>query len=219
MTERSIDELLSRLPESSSPDPGFEAALRARLTAELHAEPDIAGSDSPGTDQRSTTEVIEMQTIPRPATSPPEPKRSWMIAAAVVAIVAGGVAVLALVQRDSSPSNTTTPEAPLIEPTTPDEISSDAITPVTTPAPATTAPITTPDATFVGATVETFAVATSRNPYFVGAGEQVWVSTLAGELVRLDAGNRRGPPAGLGARIVPHRCRCERGLGCRRDQR
>ena len=45
MPEHSIEELLGRLPERSTPDPAFEARLRARLTAELreHSVCDSAG--------------------------------------------------------------------------------------------------------------------------------------------------------------------------------
>ena len=65
MPERSIEELLGQLPATEPARPDFEARLRARLTAELHADHDLDGRSGPAPDphQFPTTEVIELQTI------------------------------------------------------------------------------------------------------------------------------------------------------------
>jgi outer membrane protein assembly factor BamB len=62
-------------------------------------------------------------------------------------------------------------------------------------AAATTAP--EPTATFVGAATANFEVDLAINPYFVGAANEVWVGSLAGELVRLD-----GATGGIVARTM-----------------
>jgi outer membrane protein assembly factor BamB len=102
------------------------------------------------------------------------------------------VTALVLAQRDDeSPASSTVPDvtpAPTPVPTT-------SPAPVVTTSPATVAasnapPVATtvpaPDMTFVGATLEAFPVDAEYNPYFVGVAEEVWVSSLAGELLRLD---------------------------------
>jgi outer membrane protein assembly factor BamB len=46
---------------------------------------------------------------------------------------------------------------------------------------------TVPDATFVGATLDTTAIdMTTNDPYFVAAAGDAWVLTLAGDLIRID---------------------------------
>ena len=186
MPERSIEELLSRMPEEGAPDPSFEARLRARLTAEWHAAPDISGGDIGGPDSSrfSNTEVIEVQTLTRTPTDPPKARRHLLRAAAVVAVIAGAVAVLVAIQRgDEPPATNPTPQttAPTVATTQP--------SPPTTVPPSTASATVTPEqsATFVGSTVDTFSVEMANNPYFVGAANEVWVSSLAGELVRLDS--------------------------------
>ena len=136
------------------------------------------------------TEVIELQTL-TPPTNSPSPMRSrgfwWKAAAGVV--VAGGVmaAAVALLRDDSSTSITTdtTNVAPTVAPET--TLPATAL-PATTLPPTTVPPTTiapTPS-TFAGATLETFPVDLAHTPYFVAAYGDPWVSSLAGEMVRLD---------------------------------
>ena len=190
MPERSIEELLGQLPAPSMPDPKYEARLRARLTAELHADHDLEGGPAVAPDPHrfSNTEVIEVQTMERTPTSAGKSRRTWWQAAAVVLVAGGVVAALVLAQRDDgSPSTSTVPDV-TTSPTPAPSTSPATVAP--TVAPTTAAPVATtipaPDSTFVGAALETFAVDLERNPYFVGAADEVWVSSLAGELVRLD---------------------------------
>jgi streptogramin lyase len=196
MPERSIEELLGQLPAPSAPDATFQAQLRARLTAELHADPGAttAAAVAPDPQELSNSEVIELQTLTRTPTDPKQTRHTWWKAAAVVLVAGGVVTALVLAQRDDgSPATSTVPEvtpAPIPAPTT-------SPAPAVTTRPATPAPTSTPQVvttttlpqpamTFVGATVESFPVDTAFNPYFVGAADAVWVQSIAGELRRLD---------------------------------
>ena len=64
MTERSIDELLAGLPGPVRPDPSFEAGLRAHLAAELRGDTGVAPPRF--TNRPMVTEVIELQTLTPP---------------------------------------------------------------------------------------------------------------------------------------------------------
>jgi len=126
MPEHSIDELLGQLPVPSTPNAEFEARLRSRLTAEWHARPSTAGGASPYPSEFSDTEVIELQTLTETPTEPPKPRRHLLQAAAVVAVIAGAVAVLVAVQRDDenpatnpTPQTTPTPTVATTEPPPP----------------------------------------------------------------------------------------------------
>lgn len=187
MSEHSIQDLLGSLPEPSSPDPEFEARLRARLTAEWRAgfdksDPHSADPDSAdhGADQFSNTEVIEVQTLTRTPTKTPKPRHTWLRAAAVIAVIAGAVAVLVAIQRDDDPPAI----APTPQTTPPTPATSAASVETTAPSTATTAPAATE--TLVGSSLDSFRLDLATNPYFVGAADEVWVSSLAGELARLD---------------------------------
>ncbi|HZB39460.1 MAG TPA: PQQ-binding-like beta-propeller repeat protein [Ilumatobacter sp.] len=187
MPERSIEELLGQLPEPSPPAPDFEARLRARLAAELRAE------TAPDPHPLSNPEVIELQTLTRTPADPKHDRRTWLKAAAVVLVAGGVVTALVLAQRDGeSPATDTVPDATTapapvettspvaVETTNPAEVETTSQVAVATTVPAL-------QATFAGATVDAFAVDPGSNPYFVGAADDVWVSSLAGELVRLDS--------------------------------
>jgi hypothetical protein len=192
MPERSIDELLARLPGPVAPDPSFEAALRSRLAAELRETTDVTGqASSRHLGPSEITEVIELQTL-TPPTDSPSPMRSryfWLRAAAVLVLV-GGVAAVAVALTRDDPS-TTGPSASSLPRTNPPATGSPSASSVapattvpTTLAPTTVAPL--PPSTFAGATIETFAVELEYNPYFVASEGQPWLASLAGELVRLD---------------------------------
>jgi len=203
MSEHSIEELLGRLPQVNSPDPDFEARLRSRLEAEWKADQQaISGGDptGPSSNHLSEMEVIELQTLTRTPTDPPKARRRYLLrAAAVIAVITGAVAVLVAIQRDDEPPATN----PTPQTTTPPTVATTQPKPQSTAPPSTAAkqpnPETTlpntiavtappqPSATFVGATLATFPVDLTFNPYFVGAENEVWVSSLAGELVRLDS--------------------------------
>jgi outer membrane protein assembly factor BamB len=186
MPERSIDELLGRLPEPNIPDPRYEARLRARLTAELHGDPYIQGgpTGTPEAHQFSNMEVIELQTLTKTPTDPEQSRHTWWRAAALLLVAGGVVTALVLAQReDGSPTTSTVPDGT----TVPAQVEVSSPSPVETTSPVaveTTSPA--PDATFVGSTVDAFAVDPGTNPYFVGAANEVWVSSLSGELLRLD---------------------------------
>jgi outer membrane protein assembly factor BamB len=195
MPERSIEELLGQLPEPSPPAPDFEARLRARLAAELRAE------TAPDPHPLSNPEVIELQTLTRTPADPKHDRRTWLKAAAVVLVAGGVVTALVLAQRDGeSPATDTVPDATTapapVETTGPVAVETTSPVAVETTSPAeveTTSQVAVAttvlalQATFAGATVDAFAVDPGSNPYFVGAADDVWVSSLAGELVRLDS--------------------------------
>ena len=203
MPERSIEELLGRLSQVNSPDSDFEARLRSRLAAEWEVDKDeISRVDRTGPSSSHTfnAEVIELQTLTRTPTDPPKTRRRYLLrAAAVIAVISGAVAVLVAIERgDEPPATNPTPQT-----TTPPTVATTQTVPQSTPSPSTVAttqpsPLGTvpdtivatappqPAATFVGAALESFPVDLATNPYFVGAANEVWVSSLAGELVRLD---------------------------------
>ena len=191
MPERSIDELLARLPGPVSPDPSFEVTLRAQLTAELRASPDVVPSAGPPhSNPREITEVIELQTL-TPPTDSPSPMRSrnfWLRAAAVAVLVGGVAAVAVALTRDDSSPSTGPSESSLAQtvPATATTPSASSVAPETTLAPTTVPTPTPPPSTFAGATLETFPIDLEYNPYFVAAEGEPWVATLNGELVRLD---------------------------------
>ena len=164
-----------------------------------------------------------MQTLTRTPTDPPQARRHWLRAAAVVAVIAGAVAVLVAVQRDDeSPATNPTPQT------------------TTNPTVATTEPTLSRDgpaehgaghddghgasrddhrrrrsSTFVGSTLDTFPVDLASNPYFVGAADEVWVSSLGGRARATRRSDRRDRRAGDDPRVVAVRSGRQRRVGRR----
>ena len=99
MTNRSIDELLGLLPEAPDPDQAFEDRVRRLVAAELHtADRYAVRSDL---DEPKTTEVLELDTTTISATRHLDRNpRFWLRTAAVVVLVVGLLAAVAVARRD-----------------------------------------------------------------------------------------------------------------------
>jgi DNA-binding beta-propeller fold protein YncE len=105
MTERSIEDLLNRLPRPAQPDPTFEARLRQRLTQELTASEGEATAAAP---QHEVTrmEVLDLEATTTTTIPAKQVPIRWLQAGAAAAVVALGVGVALMATQDDDPSLT-----------------------------------------------------------------------------------------------------------------
>ena len=107
MPERSIEELLGQLPAPSAPDATFQAQLRARLTAELHADPGATTAAAVAPDplhrcsSRCSVAPRRVGGAPRRRPRPASRKKGWApittaatSAAAIAAVAAAAIAAV-----------------------------------------------------------------------------------------------------------------------------
>ena len=100
MRDHPIEELLGALPDQVRPDDAFDARLRARLAAELTADPGSAtGTAMAGTPPE--TEVMELDTMTKVPGPPARTSGRWLLVAAAAAIV-GILAAVTVIDGDDA---------------------------------------------------------------------------------------------------------------------
>ena len=194
MPDMSMKDLLGTLPDEVAPDPAFAARLRSELEREL-TTPTVTEAlhRSP---MQTPPEVVQMK-MSRNRLPPSRTTRWWPFAATAAAVVVlAGVLVLISTGDDDrveTPSDEVpTPieeDPPVVEEDPPVVEEDPPVVEEDPPVVEEDPPVEVlVDSTFVDGTSTTIDVAIGNNPYRVAAaGGQLWLMSLAGDLVRFDS--------------------------------
>jgi len=100
MRDHPIEELLGALPDQVRPDDAFDARLRARLAAELAADPGSA-TDTAMVGTPPDTELMELETMTKVPGPRARTSGRWLLVAAAAAIV-GILAAVTVIDSDDT---------------------------------------------------------------------------------------------------------------------